>query len=312
MFSRSPWASAALRLALAQGERLNALLRLRIIDFAIAVSYHFSMELFRDKAILITGASSGIGKETALRLASYGARLGLASRNRDALEDVRAAIVKIGGQAVVLPTDVTVADQVRDAVDGTVQAFGKLDILISSAGLSMRAYFECSQLDAMERVMRVNFFGTLYATHFALPHIIKTKGSMVGLSSMTGQRGIPSYSIYGASKFAVQGFYDALRLEVARHGVHVGVLAPAFVDTPLRDNVLGPDGKPWDVQPPPPFRIWPVAKCVDYLVHLIVKRKRKALLPRFTGPLLVIDEITGRWIGDRIVKRRFPPEGNMK
>lgn len=270
------------------------------------------MDIFRDKAILITGASSGIGKETALRLASFGARVGLASRNRDALESVRADIEKNGGQAIVLSTDVTIADQVRDAVERTVQAFGKLDILVASAGLSMRAYFECSQLEAMERVMRVNFFGTLYATHFALPHVMKTKGSLIGVSSLTGKRGIPSYAVYGASKFAVQGLYDALRLEVARHGVHVGVLSPAFVDTPLRENVIGPDGKPWEVQPPPPFRIWPVAKCVDRLVTLIARRKRQALLPPFTGPLLVIDEMTGRWIGDRILKRNFPPEGNMK
>ncbi len=270
------------------------------------------MDQFRDKAVLITGASSGIGRETALRLGSWGARVALASRNRDALEAVRGEIEKAGGQALVLPTDVSVADQVRDTVERTVQAFGKLDILIASAGLSMRAYFECSQLEAMERVVRVNFFGTLYATHFALPHVIQTKGSLIGVSSLTGKRGIPSYAVYGASKFAVQGLYDALRLEVARHGVHVGVLSPAFVDTPLRDNVLGPDGKPWDVQPPPPFRIWPVEKCVDKLIQMIVKRKRQALLPRFTGPLLVIDEMTGRWFGDRILRRNFPPEGNMK
>ena len=156
--------------------------------------------------------------------------------------------------------------------------------------------------------MRVNFFGTLHATHFALPHVKKTKGSLVAVSSLTGKRGIPSYSIYGASKFAIQGLYEALHLEVARHGVHVGVVSPAFVDTPLRDNVLGPDGKPWDLPPPPPFRVWPVEKCVNRILRLIVKRKRQALMPWFTGPLLVIDEILGRVIGDRILTKRFPPE----
>ena len=270
------------------------------------------MESFRNKTVLITGASSGIGKATALRLASHGAQIALAARNRDALELVRQEIENAGGAALVVPTDVTEAEQVRQAVENTVERFGKLDILIASAGLSMRAYFEGSHLDAMERVMRVNFFGTLYATHYALPHVKKTRGSLVAVSSLTGKRGIPSYSIYGASKFAIQGLYDALALELARDGVHVGVVSPAFVDTPLRDNVLGPAGKPWDVPPPPPFRIWPVEKCVDRIVRLIVKRRRQALLPWFAGPLLAIDEMFGRVIGDRILTRKFPPDASER
>ena len=265
------------------------------------------MESLRNKTVLVTGASSGIGRATALRLAKYGAQIALAARNRDALELVRGEIEQAGGTALVVPTDVTDAEQVRHAVESTVARFGKLDILLASAGLSMRAYFEGSQLEAMERVMRVNFFGTLYATHFALPHVKKTKGSLVAISSATGKRGIPSYAVYGASKFAIQGLYEALRLELMPDGVHVGVVSPAFVDTPLRDNVLGPDGKPWDVPPPPPFRIWPVENCVDRIVRLIVKRKRQTLMPWFTGPLLVVDEVLGRVIGDRILMRKFPP-----
>jgi NAD(P)-dependent dehydrogenase (short-subunit alcohol dehydrogenase family) len=266
------------------------------------------MESLRNKTVLVTGGSSGIGKATALRLARNGAQIALAARNRDALEQVRHEIEEAGGTALVVPTDVTDAEQVRLAVEATVARFGKLDILLASAGLSMRAYFEGSQLEAMERVMRVNFFGTLYATHFALPHVKKAKGSLVAVSSLTGKRGIPSYSIYGASKFAIQGLYEALALELARDGVHVGVVSPAFVDTPLRANVLGPDGKPWDVPPPPPFRIWPVEKCVDRIMRLIVKRQRQSLMPWFAGPLLAVDEMLGRVIGDRILTKKFPPE----
>jgi NAD(P)-dependent dehydrogenase (short-subunit alcohol dehydrogenase family) len=265
------------------------------------------MESLRNKTVLITGGSSGIGKATALRLARLGAQIALVARNRAALDQVRAEIEQTGGTALAAPADVTDAEQVRQAVDATVAHFGKLDILLACAGLSMRSYFEGSQLEAMERVMRVNFFGALYATHFALPHVKKTKGSLVAVSSATGKRGIPSYSIYGASKFAIQGLYEALALELARDGVHVGVVSPAFVDTPLRSNVLGPDGKPWDVPPPPPFRVWPVERCVDRIIRLIVKRKRQALMPAFIGPLLVIDEMLGRVIGDRILLRKFPP-----
>lgn len=266
------------------------------------------MESLRNKTVLITGGSSGIGKATAIRLAQMGAQVALSARNRDALEQVRKEIHTAGGAALVAPADVTNAEQVRTAVEATVAHFGKLDILLASAGLSMRAYFEGSSLEALERVMRVNFFGTLYATHFALPHIKKTKGSLVAVSSLTGKRGIPSYAVYGASKFAIQGLYEALRLELLKDGVHVGVVSPAFVDTPLRANVLGPNGQPWAVPPPPPFRVWPVEKCVERIIRLIVKRKRQALMPWFTGPLLAIDELCGRVLGDRILLGRFPPE----
>jgi NAD(P)-dependent dehydrogenase (short-subunit alcohol dehydrogenase family) len=266
------------------------------------------MDAFRAKTILITGASSGIGRAAALRFASHGAEIALAARNTAALDEVRRAIEAGGGRALVVPTDVTVAEQVAHAVDATVTHFGKLDILLCSAGLSMRAYFEGSQLEAMERVMRVNFFGTLYATHFALPHVKTTRGSLVAISSLTGKRGIPSYSAYGASKFAVQGLYEALHVELARDGVHVGVVSPAFLNTPLRENVLGPDGRPWPEPPPMPFRIWPLEKCVDRIVRLIARRRRQVLFPWFAGPVLMLDEMLGRRIGNRILARRFPPE----
>jgi NAD(P)-dependent dehydrogenase (short-subunit alcohol dehydrogenase family) len=172
----------------------------------------------------------------------------------------------------------------------------------------MRAYFEGSSLEAMERVVQVNFFGTLYATHFALPHVKERRGSLVAISSLTGRRGIPSYAIYSASKFAIQGLYESLRVELRRDGVHVGVVSPGFVDTPLRNHVIGADGKPWPEPPPPPFRIWPVQKCVDRIVRLIVRRRPEALLPGFTGPLLGLEHFLGPSLGDAILARQFPPD----
>jgi NAD(P)-dependent dehydrogenase (short-subunit alcohol dehydrogenase family) len=172
----------------------------------------------------------------------------------------------------------------------------------------MRTYFDGSDLAAMEHVIRVNFFGTLYATYFAIPHVKQTRGSLVAISSLTGRRGIPSYSVYGASKFAVQGLYDSLRLELGRDGVHVGVVSPGFVDTPLRIRVLGPNGTPWKDPPEPPFRVWPVDRCVDRVVRLIARRRKQALLPWFTGPLLALDQCLGNWIGDAVLAAKFPPE----
>ncbi len=260
------------------------------------------------KVVLITGASSGIGRATALRLAGHGSRLALAARNRAALDAVAHDIARLGSDALILPTDVAESDQCRQAVDAAVARFGGLDILICSAGLSMRSYFEGSSLEALERVMRINFFGTLYCTHFALEHIKRRHGSLVAISSLTGKRGIPSYAQYGASKFAIQGLYESLHLELRRDGVHVGIVSPAFVDTPLRTNVIGADGKPWEKPPPPPFRVWPVEKCVDRIVRLLVKRRREALLPWFTGPLLALDRLLGSWVGNTLLAWKFPPE----
>ncbi|HYT94723.1 MAG TPA: SDR family oxidoreductase [Gemmataceae bacterium] len=259
------------------------------------------------KVVLITGGSSGIGRATALRLAAHGARIAVAARNQEALAEVVRAAEATGAEAMALPTDVTDSAQVGRAVAATVERFGGLDVLLCSAGVSMRTYFEGSSLEAMEHVMRVNFFGTLYATHFALPHVKARGGSLVAISSLTGKRGIPSYALYGASKFAIHGLYEALRLELKRDGVHVGVVSPGFVDTPLRTSVLGPDGKPWPEPPAPPFRVWPVEKCVDRVVRLIVKRRAEAVLPWYVAPLLALDRIWGSWLGNLVLRRRFPP-----
>jgi|SRR5438105_9101729 len=258
------------------------------------------------KVTLITGGSSGIGKATALRLAGFGAKLVVAARNQSALDDAVAAIVGRGAEGLAVPTDVAVPEQCRQAVEKTVARFGRLDILICSAGLSMRGFFEDSNLEAMERVLRVNFLGTLYCTHYALPHVKETRGSLVALSSLTGRRGIPSYALYGASKFAIQGLYESLRLELKRDKVHVGVMAPGFVETPLREHVLGPSGRPWDKPPPLPYRSWPVEKCVDKIVKLLVRRRAQIDLPWYLGPLFWLDEIVLRYIGDTFLRWTFP------
>jgi NAD(P)-dependent dehydrogenase (short-subunit alcohol dehydrogenase family) len=265
------------------------------------------MHPLRDKVVLVTGGSSGIGRAAALRLAGYGAKVAVAARTPSALELVARQAAELGAESLAVPADVTDSEQCRRAVEATVARFGRLDILICSAGLSMRAYFDGSNLAALEQVMRVNFFGTLYATYFAVPHVKRTQGSLVALSSLTGLRGVPSYALYGASKFAIQGLYESLRLELRRDGVHVGVVAPGFVDTPLRDHVLGPDGQPWAKPPSPPFRVWPVEKCVDQIIRLLVRRRAQINLPWFMGPLFWLDHIVGCWIGNLILRYKFPP-----
>jgi NAD(P)-dependent dehydrogenase (short-subunit alcohol dehydrogenase family) len=228
-------------------------------------------------------------------------RVALAARNEHALEEVAATIRQTGGNAVVVPTDVTDTERCRQAVETTVEQLGRLDLLLCCAGISMRSLFAEADPQVLERVMRVNFFGTMHTTWHAIPHLRQTRGSLVAISSLTGKRGTPFYSIYGASKFAIQGLFDSLRMELAEDGVHVGI-----VDTPLRENVLGPDGHPFASPPALPFRLWPLDRCVARLVRLIQRREREALLPAFVGPLLVIEQMLGiSSMGDRMLLRRF-------
>jgi NAD(P)-dependent dehydrogenase (short-subunit alcohol dehydrogenase family) len=262
--------------------------------------------VFRNKVALITGGSSGIGRATAVKLAEYGAKVCICARHQEGLDKVVVAAKGLPGEMMAVTADVTSQGDCRLAVEQTVARFGRLDILVSSAGLSMRTFFEGSDLAAMERVMRVNFFGTLYATHYALPHIKQSRGSMVGLSSLTGLRGVPSYAVYGASKFAIEGFYEALRLELKPEGVHVGVFAPGFVNTPLREKVLGRDGKPWPTPPDPPFRIWCVEQCADIILKIIARRRAHISLPWYMGVLLWLDHIVGCTIGNAILRWAFP------
>jgi NAD(P)-dependent dehydrogenase (short-subunit alcohol dehydrogenase family) len=265
------------------------------------------MHPFQGKVVVITGGSSGIGRATALRCAGHGARVVVAARSPEALAETVARASALGAEALAVPTDVTSSEQCRTLIETAVDRFGRLDVLLCSAGLSMRAFLDGSSLEAQERVMRVNFFGTLYPSYYAIPHLKRTRGSLVAVSSLTGKRGVPSYAIYGASKFAVQGLYESLRLELSHDGVHVGLVSPGFVDTPLRERVLGADGRPGPEPPPPAFRLWPVEKCVDAIVDLIVHRRAEALIPWFAGPLLALDRTLLGWLGDRILKKRFPP-----
>lgn len=265
------------------------------------------MHPLHGKVALITGGSSGIGRATALRLAAFGARVAVAARTVAALKETVNEAETLGVEALAVPTDVTDVEQCRRAVETTAAHFGRLDMLVCSAGVSMRGLFADAEPAALEQIMRVNFFGTLYPTYFAIPHVKHSRGSLVAISSLTGKRGTPSYAIYGASKFAVRGLYDSLRLELAGDGVHVGVVSPGFVATPLRQRVLDSKGQPWPTPPTPPFRIWPVEKCVDRVVQLIIKRKPQALLRAFVSPLLALDEITSGRLGDWYLGRKFDP-----
>jgi short-subunit dehydrogenase len=182
--------------------------------------------------VLITGASSGIGRAAALAFAKEGAKLVLAARRRDQLEEVAAAVRSLGGEAVVAETDVADRRQVKSAVDMAVAAFGRLDILVNNAGIGYLGMLEDTPIEAIEALWAVNMMGTIYATQAAIP-LMRTQGDghIINIASVAGKRGAPGNSIYCATKFAMVGLSEALRVELHGSGIKVSLICPITTST---------------------------------------------------------------------------------
>ncbi len=200
---------------------------------------------FRNKVVIVTEASAGIGRELALQLATQGARLALAGQNGERLDEVAGECAKRGAPVLVVPSDVTDEGQSRALVERTVAEFGRLDMLINNAGTSMWPRFEqLPDLTPLERMMRVNYFGSVYCTHAALPHLRRSRGRLVAVSSLTGKTGAPTGTGYAATEYAMVGFFDSLRIQLAGSGVSVTVVYPGFVTPEFEEPTLSGDGRP--------------------------------------------------------------------
>jgi short-subunit dehydrogenase len=232
-----------------------------------------------ENVTIITGASEGIGRELALQLADQGAWLALAARDVNKLEDVASQCRQRGGRAISIPTDVTQKTQCEQLIERTVLEYGRIDTLVNSAGLSMYSRFdELQNPEIMERIIQVNYLGSVYCTFYALPHLKKTKGRIVGICSLLGKAGAPTRSGYAASKHAVIGFYDSLRIECSGDGITVTIICPAFVSTGMRERSLGSDAKPMGVSTLDEARVMTVEKCVELTIKAIIQRKRELIM----------------------------------
>ncbi len=235
----------------------------------------------RKKTFVITGASSGIGEALAQAFAARGEQLVLASRQASELERVAEACRRAGGEALVVPTDVTDPEACRRLVLAAVARFGGIDVLINNAGVAMWARFaEVTDLTLFERIMKVNYLGSVYLTHFALPHLLARRGLIVAVSSLTGKTGVPTRTGYAASKHAMQGFFDSLRVELLGTGVDVLVASPGFVRTGIRERTLGPDGKPRERSPRAEgdATTMSLETCTAILVRAIDRRERDVVM----------------------------------
>ncbi|RVU02933.1 SDR family oxidoreductase [Mucilaginibacter limnophilus] len=198
-----------------------------------------------NKVIIITGASSGIGKAMAMEFASRGANLVLGARQYVTLCEIAQDIEKeFNIKAIAVACDVTKEDDCALLIKQALITFGRIDVLINNAGITMRALFKDADIDVLKRVMDVNFWGMIYCTKHALPEIVKSKGSIVGISSIAGYKGLPGRTGYSASKFAMNGFLDSLRVENLKTGVHVMTASPGFTASNIRNVALSKNGSP--------------------------------------------------------------------
>jgi dehydrogenase/reductase SDR family member 7B len=261
----------------------------------------------KDKVVLITGATSGIGKALAFAFGGAGAAVVITGRNEQNLEQTAQELNRQNIKHLAVRADVSQeADCVR-MVNDTVQQFGKLDILVNNAGLSMRAMFEHVDLDVIRKVMDINFYGTVYATKYALPHILKTKGSIIGISSIAGYRGLPGRTGYSASKFAMHGFLETLRTEVLDRGVHVMIACPGFTASNIRNSALAANGQAQGESPRDEAQMMSAEEVAAHILKAIRQRKRDLVMTT-QGKLTVF---LNKWLPgltDRLVLNHFKKE----
>lgn len=231
------------------------------------------------KTVIITGASSGIGEALATQFAQKGSNIVIAARSADKLESFALTLrQQYGVKVLCVPTDVTKQADCKNLIDKTVATFGGIDVLINNAGISMRALFEDLDIDVLEQLMQVNFWGAVYCTRYAIEYLLKSKGTVVGVSSIAGYRGLPARTGYSASKFALQGFLEALRPEVMDRGVNVLVACPGFTASNIRKVALTADGTSQGETPRAEDKMMTSEECAAHIYQAIVKRKRTIVL----------------------------------
>ena len=234
---------------------------------------------FHRNVVIITGASSGIGRQLALQLADQGAWLCLAARDLERLEAVAEACRKRGGKVLVVQTDVRDQDQCQDLIERTIETYGRIDTLVNNAGVTMWALFEEMQtLEPLEIIMQTNYLGSVYTTYYALPHLKASQGRIVVVSSLSGKAGVPKRSGYAASKHALVGFFDSLRIEIKPYGVTVTIAYPDFVASETRQRAFGPQGEALGVSPVQEEAVMSAETCAQLILKAAAGRKRETIL----------------------------------
>ena len=231
----------------------------------------------KDKVIIVTGASSGIGLASARQFGSEGAKVVMAARSYDRMLELAPSVAP-PERVLCVRCDVTVEDDCKSLVEATVARFGRIDILVNNAGVSMRAMFKDLDLKVLHTLMDVNFWGTVQCTKYALPYLLEARGTVVGVISIAGYAALPARSGYSASKFAIRGFLDSLRIEHLRDGLNVLVFAPGYTASNVRKAALTADGTPQGDTPLKESGLMSAELCAKRLSHALRRRRTKRIL----------------------------------
>jgi NADP-dependent 3-hydroxy acid dehydrogenase YdfG len=257
----------------------------------------------RENVVIVTGASSGIGRALALQLAEQSAWLVLGARDVDRLEATAIECRQRGGRALVVKTDVGVEAECKNLIERTVAEYGHLDTLVNNAGISMWTRFdELQELSGLERMMRVNYLGAAYCTYYALPYLKQTRGRLVGVSSLAGKNGVPTRSGYAATKHAMAGFFDSLRIELVDSGVTVTMIYPGFVTSEIRKRAVGADGKPLGKSPVREGEVMTAEECARILIKAMTKRQRDEVMTA-RGKLGLWAKLIAPGVVDRMARK---------
>ncbi|MCD4730756.1 MAG: SDR family oxidoreductase [Bacteroidales bacterium] len=240
-----------------------------------------------DKVVIITGASSGIGLALAKNFAKRNAKVVLAARSYNKLIGIEEELKTINKSILIIETDVSKESDCKNLIDRTIEKFDKIDILVNNAGISMRALFESTEIPVIKQLMDINFWGTVYCSKYALPYLLKSKGSIVGVSSIAGYKGLPGRTGYSASKFAMHGFLEVLRIENMKKGIHVLIACPGFTASNIRNTALAADGSQQGESPRDETKMMAAEEVAKRIILAIKKKKDRLVLTR-EGKLTVL------------------------
>jgi short-subunit dehydrogenase len=266
------------------------------------------MSYFQNKVVAVTGGSEGIGKALVEALLQKGAKVTTCARNFDKLYNLQKSFAD--KPLVVHGADVSNETDCKKFIDETIKVYGTIDILINNAGISMRALFQEAEIETLRRVMDINFWGTVYCTKFALQHILKQKGTIVGVSSIAGYRGLPGRSGYSASKFALNGWLEALRTELLDTGVNVMWVCPGFTTSNIRNVALDKQGKPQGESPLDETKLMSAEECAAHILQAIEKRKRTIVLTANGRKTVLMNKYLPD-LADKLVHKFFIKNGKL-
>ncbi|WP_447642104.1 MULTISPECIES: SDR family oxidoreductase [Chitinophagaceae] len=260
------------------------------------------MGFFTNKVVIVTGGTEGIGKAFVEALIHDGAKIATCSRNYDKLYALQMQYSQ--EYLMIHRADLSFESDCRRLVELTVKTYGRIDILINNAGISMRALFEDTELETLRKVMDVNFWGAVACTKFALPYLKQSNGVVVGISSIAGFRGLPGRTGYSASKFALNGWMEALRTELLDSGVHVMWVCPGFTSSNIRNVALNKDAHPEAESLMNEEKMMRAEDCARLILRAIEKKKRTLVLT-FQGKETVwVNKLFPSW-ADKLVRRFY-------